>query len=157
MTSTNEAQYAPASPARRLALLGAVAGLAATATWPARAHHGVPGVVHGPAHEALAAAAAACVRTGDDCLAHCIGSLTMGDTMLAVCADRVMQMRASCDALASMAAYDSRHLPALARVCAEVCRDCESECRQHEAMHAICGVCADACATCIDECGKVSA
>ena len=41
--------------------------------------------------------------------------------MLAQCAARVSEMIPVCDTLASLAALDSAHLPAYAKVCIDVC------------------------------------
>jgi Cys-rich four helix bundle protein (predicted Tat secretion target) len=62
-----------------------------------------------------------------------------------------------CTAFAYLAAYDSKHLRAMAPVCIEVCDDCEKECRKHEEHQAECKACADACAALIQEARKLHA
>jgi Cys-rich four helix bundle protein (predicted Tat secretion target) len=66
--------------------------------------------------------------------------------MLAQCAARVGEMIPVCQTLASLAALESTHLKAYAKICIDVCQACEDECRKHTAHAAICGQCADACA-----------
>ncbi len=66
-------------------------------------------------------------------------------------------MNAACTGLARLAALNSDHLPAYAKVCLEICKDCEAECRKHEKTHAICKACAESCKACIAECEKVAA
>ncbi len=90
-----------------------------------------------------------CIKTGQTCVAHCIELFKVGDTSVAECADSVLEMLASCTAMAQLATYDSRHLKDLMRVCVGICEDCEKECRKHADKHAECKACADSCADCI--------
>jgi len=109
----------------------------------------------GAANPSLVATALHCSGTGEICLEHCLKEFTRGDTMLAKCAARVAEMVPVCKGLASLAALESEHLPAYAKVCIDVCKSCEVECRKHEAHHEICKECADACAKVIEACRKV--
>ena len=52
------------------------------------------------------------------------------------------RLSAMCAALARLASANSAHLVALAKVCGEVCLDCEKECRKHEKEHELCKACA---------------
>ncbi len=108
-------------------------------------------------HAKLSEAARHCVAAGDACLSHCLALFTAGDTSVAACAKSVYQMSAMCQALARLASAGSPHLPAFAKVCREVCLDCEKECRKHEKEHAECKACAESCAACAEECKKVMA
>jgi Cys-rich four helix bundle protein (predicted Tat secretion target) len=105
----------------------------------------------------LSKAARNCVSAGDLCVSHCLALFTMGDTSVAACAKSVYQMNAMCETLARLASAGSEHLPALAKVCRDVCLDCEKECRKHENVHEICKACAESCKTCAEECKKVMA
>jgi Cys-rich four helix bundle protein (predicted Tat secretion target) len=105
----------------------------------------------------LSKAARNCVSAGDLCVSHCLALFTMGDTSVAACAKTVYQMNAMCETLARLASAGSEHLPVLAKVCRDVCLDCEKECRKHEKEHAICKACADTCAATAEECKKVMA
>ena len=105
-------------------------------------------------HPKLSEAARNCVSAGDLCMSHCLAIFATGDTSLAQCAKSVYQMSAVCEAIARLAAANSEHLPALARVAHATCVDCEKECRKHEKEHEICKACADSCATCAEECKK---
>lgn len=91
-----------------------------------------------------------CSGTGELCLKHCYAEFSQGKTMLAECAARVSEMIPVCEALASLAALQSVHLKAFAKVCTDVCKACEEECRKHEAHAEICKQCADSCAKVID-------
>lgn len=102
----------------------------------------------------LADAARKCVAAGDACMSHCLALFVTGDNSVAGCAKTVYQMSAMCEALARLASANSAHLPALAKVCHEVCLDCEKECRKHEKEHAECKACAESCAACAGECKK---
>jgi len=109
------------------------------------------------ATDGLAKAAAECVRVGEECLQHCLVLLAQGDTSLGGCAKTAQQMLAVCRAAGPLVYADSKHLRAFAKLCADVCGDCETACRKHEGHHAICKACADACAACLKECRKVAA
>lgn len=95
---------------------------------------------------ALVRVALECSGTGELCLHHCLTEFAKGQTMLAQCAARVGEMIPVCQTLASLAALESSHLKAYAKVCIDVCQACEDECRKHAGHAAICGQCADACA-----------
>jgi Cys-rich four helix bundle protein (predicted Tat secretion target) len=95
---------------------------------------------------ALVRTALECAGTGELCLHHCFTEFAKGQTMLAQCAARVGEMVPVCRTLASLAALESSHLKAYAKICIDVCQACEDECRKHAAHAAICGQCADACA-----------
>jgi Cys-rich four helix bundle protein (predicted Tat secretion target) len=105
----------------------------------------------------LADAARKCVTAGDACMSHCLALFVAGDTSVSGCAKNVYQMSAMCAALARLASANSPHLAALAKVCREVCLDCEKECRKHEKEHDVCRACAESCAACAEECKKVAA
>jgi Cys-rich four helix bundle protein (predicted Tat secretion target) len=105
----------------------------------------------------LIAASADCLKTGEACLAHCIYLLGNGDKTMAACAQSVNELLASCNALMKLAGQDSRYVPAFAKVAAEVCSNCEKECRKHADHHAECKACAESCAACLKECKKVAA
>jgi len=110
-------------------------------------HHG-----DAPRHQPVIDAALACVNRGDVCLDHCITLLGEGDTSLKVCARTVSAMLPMCAALARYAALDAPRLKELARLCIDVCSDCETECRKHQDHHAACRACAESCANCITAC-----
>jgi Cys-rich four helix bundle protein (predicted Tat secretion target) len=106
---------------------------------------------------ALAEAADECIGAGNACLQHCLDLLAKGDTSLAECAQNVRQMLAICTAVGPVAVASSKYLKATARLCLEVCTDCEQACRKHESHHAECKRCAEACARSIAEAKKVLA
>lgn len=107
--------------------------------------------------DGFAAAAAECVRVGEECLQHCLALLAGGDTMLGDCAKSVQQMLGVCRAVGPLVYAESKHLAAFAKLCAAVCSDCEAVCRKHEGHHAICKRCAEACAKTVAEAKKIAA
>ena len=135
----------------------AVAGAMSTAALAAAGHehHDHGGMAMRNA--ALIAASADCVKTGEACLAHCIYLMGNGDKSMAACAQSVNELLATCTALMKLAGQDSRYVPALAKVAAEVCANCEKECRNHADHHAECKACAESCASCVKECKRVAA
>ena len=112
---------------------------------------------HGGKNAALIETAFDCLKTGQACLDHCIESFKAGDTKLAECADTIVDLLASCDALSRLASNDSRHLKQFLAGCTAVCKDCEKACRKHEKEHATCKACADSCADCAREMKKIAA
>ncbi len=131
-----------------------VAGAAIAAdSPPAHDMHKMPGMHD---HAALVAATSKCVTTGDACLTHCLSLLGEGHKELAACAKTVRDTIAACTALRELAAADSPHVAALAKVVADICRGCKTECDKHH-EHQPCRDCGEACAQCAKECDKVAA
>lgn len=133
----------------RRALLAAASGLvvaaaATTVSGLASPAAAAPAPANAP-HADLVRIALECSGTGELCLQHCYEEFAKGQTMLAQCAARVSEMIPVCEALASLAALQSTHLKAYAKVCTDVCKACEEECRKHEAHAEICKQCADSC------------
>lgn len=142
---------------RRNLLVGASAMVAAGGPAPRLAAAADAPAGHpGAEHQALIDAARACVADGDRCLAHCLAMFKAGDTSLAVCAQRVAEMRPACSAVAELATFGSPRIGEVAAACRDVCDDCEKECRKHADTHAICKACADSCARFIAEAKRLS-
>ncbi|MGD9539852.1 four-helix bundle copper-binding protein [Methylocystis sp.] len=110
--------------------------------------------MHPALYKPLEKATIDCVSTGNDCLRHCLGMFAMKDTSMAECADASMQLVAACNALATLAAINSSHVPALAKVVATICEDCKKQCDKFPKI-AECVACGKACQECADECRKV--
>ena len=108
-----------------------------------------------PANAGLVEAAADCEKKAQLCLSHCLSMLSTGDTSMAACALTVRDTIASSHALLALAAAGSKHVKSMARTCAEICRDCEAECRKHADKMPVCRDCAEACATMIKETAKL--
>ena len=111
---------------------------------------------HGSKFGDLVAASSECVATGDACLSHCLTLLGQGDKELATCAKTVRDTIAACTALRELAAADSPHVKALAKVVGAICGDCEAECKKHE-KHEVCRNCELACRECKSLCEKTAA
>jgi len=116
-----------------------------------------PGHEHHHGDTALFDAAQGCLAKGRACIAHCIALLGAGDTSMAGCAKAVHDMHAVMEGLAAAAASGSKHLPALAKVAMEFCKDCEAECKKHADKHAVCKECMEACTKTVAACQKVAA
>lgn len=139
------------------AALGATYGLGLGTVLAAEDHedhaaHAAPAAA--PA-AGLARAATECVRVGEECVQHCLDLLAKGDTSLGECAKAVNQMLAVCNAAGPLVYAGSKHLKAFAKLCADVCGECETACRKHESHHAVCKACAEACARTVAEAKKV--
>lgn len=109
-----------------------------------------------PQYPALTAAASKCVGAGEACETHCLVMLGMGDKELAACARTARDTISACTALRELAAANSPHVAAFAKVVAVVCRSCKTECDKHE-KHQVCRDCGEACAQCAKECDRVAA
>jgi Cys-rich four helix bundle protein (predicted Tat secretion target) len=84
--------------------------------------------MHPPKYKALMESAAKCVSTGNECLRHCFGMLSMNDASMADCTKASYDLVATCGALETMAAVNSTFTPALAKTVADVCMACKKEC-----------------------------
>ena len=118
---------------------------------PSEAHH------HDAAGSPLVDATADCLKKGEVCEQHCFTLLGSGDTSMASCAMSVRDMLASTRSLFTLASAGSKHTPLVARSCAQICKDCEVECRKHADKHQPCRDCADACARMQQEIAKLPA
>ncbi|MBL8884439.1 MAG: four-helix bundle copper-binding protein [Hyphomicrobium sp.] len=179
MTSTNSAETSQTPLTRRQVLSsGAASGFvlaaAAAAADPASGqeehkHHDMEHMDHAaggqeqnahdhnaPAkHKALIDSAFACLNHGEICINHCLTTLSTGDTSLKDCMRSVSVMMPMCAALARAGALEASRLKDIAKVCIDICADCETECKKHAEHHAACKACGQSCADCIAECKKV--
>ena len=149
----------------RREILGAVAVTGLATSLAARAADD-PAVGHEHHHDHaaaagnypdLVAATSHCVVTGEACIAHCLTLLGEGDKEMAACAKTVQSVIAACTALRELASANSPRVGRLAAVVADICQDCETECRKHESKHSVCHDCAESCAGCLKECQKAAA
>lgn len=139
---------------RRRELFTAAASLAVAGATNAQSQ---PREMHPPKYKALEESTSKCVATGEDCLRHCLGMMSMKDTSMAACANSVVELVAACRALQTLASVNSTFTPAFAKDVAVVCTACEKECRKFYDKYTVCKACGDACKTCADDCHKVSA
>lgn len=107
-------------------------------------------------HQAVVDAALDCVAKGEACVPHCIELTAKGDTSLVECLKSVLAMMPMCTAVARLAALDAPRLKELAKLCDDVCADCEKVCRKHAEHHAVCKACAEACASFVRESKKLT-
>lgn len=107
-------------------------------------------------NQKLIEAASDCVLKAEICLQHCLVSLGKGEKELAACAHIVSQVGAVCAALQQMASAESKHLPQLAKVVMDVCKECEEECKKTD-KHPECKACGESCAACAKECQAIAA
>ncbi|MBF0094066.1 MAG: four-helix bundle copper-binding protein [Alphaproteobacteria bacterium] len=111
----------------------------------------------GPKNTALVEAALHCVKSSEVCVQHCIMMFRMDDISMRDCIAATLEMQPVCETLAKLAALDSAHLKAYAKVCIDVCGSCEKECRKHADKYKACKDCADSCAACIKACKAIAA
>ena len=131
-----------------VAALGVLAGEALAGQHDSHSHAAV--------NQGLITTSSDCVSAGEVCVNHCLTMLSQGDRSFTACARIVNDLIAVCTALRSLAAQNSSFVAKYARLTAEVCKACETECRKFEKDHAECKACADACAACIAECAKAA-
>jgi len=159
MTAKDNSLNEEFSSERRNLLIGAGmlgAGALATAATASTAFAGDHSHMHGHAtgskHAKMIELLHECIRTGDDCIHHCLIEFKKGDAAMADCARIVLETGAFCTAHAKMATLESAHMKEMCELSIKMCSDCEKECRKHEKKHSTCKACADACAACIKEC-----
>ncbi|ATQ66622.1 MULTISPECIES: four-helix bundle copper-binding protein [Methylosinus] len=142
-----------------VAAIGAAAAAASASRAFAQTTQGLaPGapVHHHPAkYHALMETSAKCVSTGNECLRHCFGMLSMNDTSMADCTKASYDLVAACAALETLSAVNSSATPALAKTVYDVCMACKKECDRFP-QYSECKNCGDACKACADECQRVS-
>lgn len=108
-------------------------------------------------NQSLIDAAADSVKKGQACLSHGLEMLSQREYKeMAVCAMRVSDMVAACNAIELLASNNSPHLPKMAKVVMDICQDCEKECRKFEKEEEICKATADSCIVCFNECKKIA-
>ena len=111
---------------------------------------------HPPKYKALMESSAKCVSTGNECLRHCFGMLSMNDPSMAACTKASYDLIAACGALETLAAVNSPFTPPLAKTVGDVCLACKKECDKFP-QYSECKACGDACQACADECRKTAA
>jgi Cys-rich four helix bundle protein (predicted Tat secretion target) len=141
---------------RRDFVTAAAVAAAIGATGQALAQGAGGASMHPQKYKALEESSARCVATGNDCLRHCLGMLSMNDTSMSGCTDSAYQLVDACGALQTLASVNSTHVPAFAKAVGEICAACQKECEKFPAI-AECTACGAACKTCADECRKASA
>jgi Cys-rich four helix bundle protein (predicted Tat secretion target) len=136
--------------------LGAIAAVAGVA--PAFAAESTDHAKHAhPAlYKALSQAASKCVASGEDCMRHNFGMLSMNDTSMADCTKATYDTIAACRALITLASVNSPFTAKLAKVVEEVCAACKKECDKFP-QYPECVDMGEACKACADECKKVAA
>jgi Cys-rich four helix bundle protein (predicted Tat secretion target) len=107
-------------------------------------------------YQKLIEMASDCVIKAQICLNHCIIAMGQGDKDMAACAAISRQTEVMCTALQQMAISESQHLPHLAKIVMDVCKECEKECVKHD-RHPECKACGESCAACAKECQAFAA
>ncbi len=138
-----------------LAAAGTAAALAAAANGSAFAEMAAE-PMHPAKFKALEESSSHCVASGNDCLRHCFGMLSMKDSSMAGCTDAAYQLVAACGALQTLAAVNSPHTGHFAKVVEMICSDCQKECEKFPDI-AECKACGESCKACAAECRKVAA
>ena len=134
--------------------LGAVAALSVS---PAFAEEGgKPVHHHPPMYKALMESSAKCVSTGEECLRHCFGMLSMNDTSMADCTKASFDTIAACRALETLASVNSPYAASVAKAVESICLACKKECDKFP-QYSECVDMAKSCEACAAECHKVAA
>lgn len=99
---------------------------------------------------------AACSSCHDICteaVRHCL--ILGGEHAAASRINTLLDCAGICHTSADMMLHGSIHVPSTCRLCAEVCRDCESECRR-AGDDPMMRKCADACGACAESCEQMA-
>ena len=137
---------------RRNLILGAGALLGTAAVGPVFASGGSHN--HGGGDNALLNSALDCMKTSQQCFAHCLTEFKQGKTDMADCAQAVHESAIICEALWGMTSVGSKHLKKVAAACLDVCKTCEKECDKFAKKHAVCKDCRDSCTDLIKQIKK---
>lgn len=89
-----------------------------------------------------------CTAACDICADACLDEDNLEKMISCIRTDR--DCAAICTLTSAYVSRNSRYTEAALRLCIDVCRDCEAECKKHEAAH--CQQCADSCRACIEAC-----
>jgi Cys-rich four helix bundle protein (predicted Tat secretion target) len=114
------------------------------------------------AYAEVAETSAACIRTGEGCVAHCNDELGRGNTAMANCNKRVHEMLAMVQTMLTLASSKSEFAKRHAANCADACKACAAACLEHKehwghGMHLPCKACYEACLACEASCRKLAA
>lgn len=96
----------------------------------------------------LTRALADCIAACHHCATACLEEENVG--MMVGCIRSDLDCAAFCQTTLGFVGRSSSQLDAVLRLCIELCRACEQECRQHDHDH--CQRCADACRACHRAC-----
>ena len=136
-----------------MAVAGVVGAVAATSRAFAQ---GTALSMHPPKYKMLEETSGHCVASGNDCLRHCLGMMSMNDVSMSGCTSSVYELITACSALQTLAAVNSTHIVSFARAVGEICARCQGECEKYPDI-AECKACATSCKMCSEECRKVTA
>ena len=103
-------------------------------------------------NDKLLATTAKCITAGLECINLCRKELAKGDKAMAECLGTVTDMLAACEALQKLAANESPHLAAMAKVCQKTLQDCAKSCEPHAKHMSECRACMEACRECEKAC-----
>lgn len=118
------------------------------------ADHGHHHAMHGAPNQEMTDTLHACIKAGNDCVAHCFELIKAGDTSIIDCMKSVQETVAFCTAHAAHSAYNSKYLDDLCKLSLKICADCQAQCEKHAKKHVQCKTCAESCAACIKVCKK---
>ncbi|MDQ6963536.1 MAG: Csp1 family four helix bundle copper storage protein [Mariprofundales bacterium] len=102
-------------------------------------------------NSAMVDAMYACIKTSEDCIAHCIDLIERGDKTLIDCLRSAQETAAFCTAHAQLAAANSQFLDSMCKLSIEICGQCQKECEKQK-QHTVCKACADSCKECVKLC-----
>jgi hypothetical protein len=88
----------------------------------------------------------ACLKCVHMCYRCASADLQEEQHHMARCVQLNLECAAVCNATAQLMSLGSEQSVAIAKLCAEICRKCEGECRKHIMQH--CQECANACHHC---------
>jgi hypothetical protein len=99
-------------------------------------------------YKACIDACQACIMACHSCAAACLQEPDV--KKMAACIAQDLECAQVCELAAASMARHSPHVPAICRLCAEICQACADECGKHS--HGHCQTCAAACQQCAMSC-----
>lgn len=103
----------------------------------------------------LSDALSECIDSCEVCIEFCRSQMATGDTMMADCFKKCLELTPVCESLRTLSNYGSELTAAQAKVCRDACKACAEACKPHIEHHAECKACYDDCLKCAEECSKL--
>ena len=96
-----------------------------------------------------------CIESCEVCMELCRSDMAAGETLMAECFKKCLDLVPVCQALRTLSNYGSELTSAQAKVCKEACKACADACKPHINHHPECKACYEDCLKCAEECAKI--
>ncbi len=146
---------------RRLAMknaalaLGGVMAVGGTQMAMAQAGKKGAAVAKRKPFDKLSDALSECIDSCEVCIEFCRSQMASGETMMADCFKKCLELVPVCESLRTLSNYGSELTAAQAKVSRDACKACAEACKPHIEHHSECKACYEDCLKCAEECSKL--